>query len=246
MRIRDKAAFLPLNYRINLTDNEREIAAFTISLNFSVRLFYKLLTYCEALDDERTSIDDKAEYLIDLFYDIITLDPSARTISKEWILDNIPVSAMLEVISGIFTKLNEVLSGDDFSIPDIEVKKKTPQGKQSDAEKEWKKKRREIEQLQKKLSQCGTHLTDEITMMMENTSCSYTEIMNMPILIYKAILRSIYLGKMRTDDDYNLAYLNAECEKPENRKTIIENAMNSPIQIPDVKAINNFMKSTIE
>jgi hypothetical protein len=45
------------------------------------------------------------------------------------------------------------------------------------------------------------------------TSNTYKDIMDMPILAFRAIVKSIIINEMRTDDDYNLAYLNYELNK---------------------------------
>ena len=37
--------------------------------------------------------------------------------------------------------------------------------------------------------------------------------MSMPILVFKDIVRTIIINENRTDDDYNLAYLENECRK---------------------------------
>lgn len=46
------------------------------------------------------------------------------------------------------------------------------------------------------------------------TANTYKNIMDMPILAFRAIVKSIIINEMRAnDDDYNLAYLNHEINK---------------------------------
>jgi len=48
---------------------------------------------------------------------------------------------------------------------------------------------------------------------MTKTNNSFSEIMKMPILIFKDIVKTVIVNENRTDDDYNLAFLRYECEK---------------------------------
>ena len=57
------------------------------------------------------------------------------------------------------------------------------------------------------------NLIEDITLVMMKTGNTYSEIMTMPILIFKNIVKQIIINEMRTDDDYNLAYLNYQLDK---------------------------------
>ena len=60
-------------------------------------------------------------------------------------------------------------------------------------------------------------LMDDITLVMTETNNSYSDIMRMPILIFKDLVRTIIVNNKRTNDDYNLAYLKNEYEKIKDR-----------------------------
>lgn len=236
--IKDAIAFIPHRYSIDIKDGNRDIAEIVISLNFSVAMYYELLTYTEMINSDETELSDKREYLYTLFYDLLMLDPEAQgKISAEWIINNIPVPVMLNVINQVEEQLIEMLKENCFVIPEIDVVKKEPQGKQTDAEEERRRKRHEIERMNKQLSVTGVTLTDEIAMMLMNTSCSYNDIMDMPILMFRALLRSIYLGIIRKDDDYNYAYLKKETQFYKD-----EIAIGIPAEKADVKAIEDFFE----
>ena len=59
------------------------------------------------------------------------------------------------------------------------------------------------------------NLIEDITLVMMKTGNTYSEIMTMPILFFKDLVRQIILNEMRVDDDYNLAYLQNELNKYE-------------------------------
>ena len=54
---------------------------------------------------------------------------------------------------------------------------------------------------------------DEVAFLTTKTSNSYKDIMDMPILVFKDLIKTVILQELRTDDDYNLAYLKNECEE---------------------------------
>ena len=54
---------------------------------------------------------------------------------------------------------------------------------------------------------------DEIAFITTKTNNTISEIMDMPILFFKALSRSVRLNELRSDDDYNLAYLTHLAEK---------------------------------
>ena len=51
------------------------------------------------------------------------------------------------------------------------------------------------------------NLIDDIAILSNKTSNSFSEIMAMPIFVFRDIVRSVILSELRTDDDYNIAYL---------------------------------------
>ena len=99
-----------------------------------------------------------------------------------------------------------------MQIPNIKVKEKPNKTKY---EKERADKKKKIEQANNLLSKKQEiYLIDDITLVMMKTANTYKNIMDMPILAFRAIVKSIIINEMRAnDDDYNLAYLNHEINK---------------------------------
>lgn len=202
--ITDKNAFLPHRKILELRGiNER----FFINLNMNVGTYYTVRClfdgYGSATDNE------KIEIILESATKILQL--ANRKINRNWIKRNIDIQQQSEIVVEIIDGVNELLTAEYLQIPNIKVKEKPNQTKY---EKDRAEKKKQIEQANNILSKKQeTNLIDDITLVMMKTSNTYKDIMDMPILAFRAIVKSIIINEMRTDDDYNLAYLQYELNK---------------------------------
>ena len=202
--ITDKNAFLPHRKILELRGiNER----FFINLNMNVGTYYTVMClfdgYGSATDNE------KIEIILESATKILQL--ANRKINRNWIKRNIDIQQQSEIVVKVIDGVNKLLTADYLQIPNIKVKEKPNKTKY---EKERAEKKKQIETANNILAKKQeTNLIDDITLVMMKTSNTYKDIMDMPILAFRAIVKSIIINEMRTDDDYNLAYLNYELNK---------------------------------
>lgn len=201
----DKNVFLPHKKVLQVRGlNER----FYINLNMNVGTYYTIMClfdgYGSANDNE------KIEILLDSTTKILQL--ANKRINRNWIRKNIDIQEQSEIVVKVIDGVNELLTADYLQIPNIKVKEKPNKTKY---EKERADKKKKIEQANNLLSKKQEiYLIDDITLVMMKTANTYKNIMDMPILAFRAIVKSIIINEMRAnDDDYNLAYLNHEINK---------------------------------
>lgn len=201
----DKNVFLPHTKVLQARGlNER----FYINLNMNVGTYYTIMClfdgYGSANDNE------KIEILLDSTTKILQL--ANKRINRNWIRKNIDIQEQSEIVVKVIDGVNELLTADYLQIPNIQVKEKPNKTKY---EKERADKKKKIEQANNLLSKKQEiYLIDDITLVMMKTANTYKDIMDMPILVFREIVKSIIINEMRAnDDDYNLAYLNHEINK---------------------------------
>ena len=202
--ITDKNAFLPHRKILELRGiNER----FFINLNMNVGTYYTVMClfdgYGSATDNE------KIEILLESTTKILRL--ANRKINRNWIKNNINIQEQSEIVVKVIDGVNDLLTAEYLQIPNIKIKEKPNTSKY---EKDRAEKKKKIEQANNILSKKQEiNMIDDITLVMMKTANTYKDIMDMPILAFRAIVKSIIINEMRTDDDYNLAYLQYELNK---------------------------------
>ena len=202
--ITDKNAFLPHRKILELRGlNEK----FYINLNMNVGTYYTVMCLFDGYGT--VSDNEKIEIILESATNILRL--ANRKINRNWIKSNIDIQQQSEIVVKVIDGVNELLSADYLQIPNIKVKEKPNQTKY---ERDRAEKKKKIEQANQVLSKKQEiNLIDDITLVMMKTANTYQDIMDMPILAFRAIVKSIIINEMRTDDDYNLAYLNYELNK---------------------------------
>lgn len=199
MKIKDKSAFLPhkLTLILDVYGIKEKIV---ISLNMNVDTYYTVLCYLSDFEETK-NINDITE----------ALHYINRKFDKKFVVKNLSIENQMKIIEQTMNGINKLLSADYLQIPNIQVKEKPNQTKY---EKDRAEKKKKIEQANQVLSKKQEiNLIDDITLVMMKTANTYQDIMDMPILAFRAIVKSIIINEMRTDDDYNLAYLNYELNK---------------------------------
>lgn len=213
MRIADNSAFLEHKRLLTVPLNKGDSKNFVVTLNFSVGTYYKIIALIEQLN---TTTDDNLK--IDCIVDITTelLYSADESITKDWVIANISFENQMEIVNNLMSAADELLNAECYKVPTIEVKSRpAPAGQEA---KDRQKIKDEIDRLTKILNgKQDVVLMDDITLVMTETNNSYSDIMRMPILIFKDLVRTIIVNNKRTNDDYNLAYLKNEYEKIKDR-----------------------------
>lgn len=204
MKIKDKSAFLPHTSILQIKLNSGKTQTYSISLNIDVNTYYTVLCNLAFLEENQNT-----NYIIDSVVKI--LRTADRRTTRNWVMNNISIDNQMEIITQVINGINKLLSADYLQIPDIQVNKKQGQSKY---EKERAEKQNKIKNASNVLAKKQEiNLIEDITLVMMKTGNSYNDIMKMPILIFKDIVKQIIINEMRTDEDYNLAYLKYELNK---------------------------------
>lgn len=223
--ILDKSAFLEHKKVVSIKKINKGDSRFIIALNLPVGVYYKVL----CLIDELKNVED-INIRLDTIYEITTilLKPNNKKINKQWVIENITIDDQTELINYILTEIATLKSF--YDIPEINVNKKTDAKNQQ--AKERQKKKEDIARLNNILKvKKELNLMDDISIVMTKTSNTYKDILEMPILVFSDIVRTIVLNELRSDDDYNLAYLQNEYKKA-NEKINNENKNGKAIETP--------------
>ena len=204
MKIKDKSAFLPHTSILQIKLNSGETRKFIISLNANVDTYYTVICNLAFFEENQNT-----NYIIDTATKI--LQSADKHITRNWVMNNISIDNQMEIITQVIGGINDLLGAEYLQIPDIQVNKKQGQSKY---EKERAEKQNKIKNASNVLAKKQEiNLIEDITLVMMKTGNTYSEIMTMPILIFKNIVKQIIINEMRTDDDYNLAYLNYQLDK---------------------------------
>jgi len=200
--INDIAAFLDYKRKLNVdlvgNNGNRD---FPIALNIPTGLYYKTLAEITALKDS-TNAEFQIDTIASIVSDFLSLDNN--NISIDWVIENISTENQLEIITKLMEAINDILKNECFVIPDLEVKKESE--KSEDARKREQIKN-EIQRLNEIVSGKFVNLMDDISVIVTKTSNSYKDVMDMPIFIFKDLVKTVVINELRNDDDFNLAYL---------------------------------------
>lgn len=207
MAIADKKAFIDhtIKLKIDLTTGGNKI--FLIPLNFSVKVYFKIISL---LDFFAESNDDFSRQFMlnEMVTEILQLSNS--NINLQWVKNNIDIQTQLDLINEIVTAIKALTNDDCFAIPDIEIADTNNRERQKIKD--------DIARYNNILEgKADKYLMEDVAILMAKTANSYTEIMNLPILVYMDMVRTIIVNELRTDDNYNLEYLKQLYKKTDNK-----------------------------
>lgn len=207
MAIADKKAFIDhtIKLKIDLTTGGNKI--FLIPLNFSVKVYFKIISL---LDFFAESNDDFSRQFMlnEMVTEILQLSNS--NINLKWVKNNIDIQTQLDLINEIVTAIKALTNDDCFAIPDIEIADTNNRERQKIKD--------DIARYNNILEgKADKYLMEDVAILMAKTANSYTEIMNLPILVYMDMVRTIIVNELRTDDNYNLEYLKQLYKKTDNK-----------------------------
>ena len=200
MKIKDKAAFLPHKQTL-IIDIYGMKEKFSISLNLNVDIYYSVLCYLSDFEETK-NINDITEAVT------IILHYANRKINKKYVANRLDLENQMEIITQTISGINRLLSAEYLQIPNIQVQEKSATSKYEKERAEKKNKIKSANSLLAKKQEVS--LIEDITLVMMKTGNTYNDIMNMPILFFKNLVKQIVINEMRTDEDYNLAYLQYE------------------------------------
>lgn len=206
----DSLAFLENKRELIIPLKDGSNRAFSIALNFSTRLYMKMissLVFIQSVDD----IAQRIECLFEICTDILRTADSS--ITSAYLAENVEINNVMDIITKISNALKELMDNEAFEIPDIE-----PKAKEISRDAERQKTKEDIERLQGQLKGVqDNHLIDDVVIVMEKTGSCYNDVMNMPILVFRDVLRSVVVADKRQDDNWNLAYLENEYKKVKDK-----------------------------
>jgi len=206
IEIADKGAFLDHKKKltVELIDGNNKI--FDVKANIPVGVYYKALALTDLMrheEDVYLQMEIAAEIIA------VLLSNEKKQINQDWVFANITPKNQADIIYLVMTEVQKLIDNEVYQIPEIKVVKKN-----NHTDSEYKKRQKEIERLKELLTnKMPVYLINDLVLVMSKTGNTYNQIMEMPILVFKDIVRSIVINESRTDDDYNLAYLKYERNK---------------------------------
>lgn len=204
----DSIVFLDCNKQINIVLKDGSNRDFVVALNFSTGLFYKILSVISVSSNEDKEITD-----FEKIYIVNSIVAELLKCPLEWVAKYIDFEKQLKLIEDMLNSLTGIFEREFLNIPDIKPQKEKPNSKNKEANKRYKE-RLEIERLTNILKKHDdNYLMDEIALILTKTNNTYSEIMAMPILIFKDLVKTIILNELRSDTDFNLAYLKSRVNK---------------------------------
>lgn len=202
----DSIVFLSCNKDFNIDMKNGSNRTFSVALNFSTELFYKILSIVGAAEEKEINDIEKVNTVNCIFAELVKC-------SVEWAIENVGFESQLKLIESVLNSLTGLFDKEFLQIPDIKPEKEKPNSKNKEAKKRYDKQQK-IEDLQRQLkNKDNTFLMDEIALILTKTNNTYSEIMKMPILVFKDLAKTIILNELRSDTDYNLAYLRHRANK---------------------------------
>lgn len=202
----DSIVFLSCNKDFDVDMKNGSNRTFSVALNFSTELFYKILSIIGASEEKEISDIEKVNTVNCIFAELVKSP-------VDWVVENIAFESQLKLIESVLNSLTGMFEKEFLQMPDIKPEKEKPNSKNKEAKKRYDK-QKDIERLQRQLkNKDHTFLMDEIALIMAKTHNTYSEIMNMPILVFKDLAKTIILNELRSDTDYNLAYLKDRASK---------------------------------
>ena len=217
----DSIVFLDCNKEYNIDLMNGSSRNFSVALNFSTGLFYKILSILNELENKEITTIEKLNTINFIVAELLNYP-------VEWVSNNIDYEKQLEFIMMVLNSVYGFFGKEFLNIPDIKPEKEKPNNKNKEANKRYKK-QLEIERLTKLLKKKDSaFLIEEIALILTKTNNTYSEIMAMPILVFKDLVKTIILNELRSDTDYNLAYL-------KNRANELQKDLNSGDKKTDAK-----------
>lgn len=202
----DSIVFLSCNKDFDIYMKNGGSRVFSVALNFSTELFYKILSIVGASEEKEISDIEKVNTVNCIFAELVKCP-------VDWVVENIAFESQLKLIESVLNCLTGLFEKEWLQIPDIKPEKEKPNSKNKEAKKRYDK-QKDIERLQRQLKNKDCiFLMDEIALILTKTHNTYGEVMKMPILVFKDLVRTIILNELRSDIDYNLAYLKDRASK---------------------------------
>lgn len=209
MALIDKSAFLDHKKLLTIDLIGGNSISLAIALNFPVGVYYKVICLLDNLN-KQNNIINQVESSADAVSAI--LQTADKAYSLKWVLENISVENQFNILSSLMGEIQKLIDAEYLKIPNIEVKP-TISFESKDA-----KKRREKQENIKRLRDLldgkrQMQLMGDIALVMIKTNNSYKDVLDMPILFFRDLVKTIIVNESRADDDYELAYLKWECEQ---------------------------------
>ena len=206
--ITDATVFLEHKRLLEIPVNNGQKISYVVRLNMPVSLYYKVLSAMVCFSESK-DVKQQAELIIDVVTDIINY--SGGQVSRQWITANISIENLLSIVTHIIEGIQSLLNQDIFEIPDIQI-----ENDDTDIEKSKRDKRKqlEIERYTEIISQSNYQsMIDDIVLVMQDTGNSYQDIMEMPILVFRDIVKTIAVNRLRQNENWNLKYLKYLADK---------------------------------
>lgn len=207
MKITDSSVFLNQEKFLKIPLINGTEKRVRIPLNMPVGSYCRIMANIDKLQHSENE-KQQINYFVAVTTEFLKLHD--KRINSDWVYRNISAQNQADIINKLMDCLGDLLNEKFFHIPEISVKGKSTKNQYA---KEREETQREIKKYTEILSSRNEGcLLDNIVMVMTKTNNSYQAIMSMPILVFRGIVKTITLNELRSDDNYNLAYLKNECE----------------------------------
>lgn len=240
MNIQDAKAFLDYG-RIVEIENEHthEVEKFYVSGNLKLRTYCRviaLLQQRDLLNNENDRMWNDLEIASEILKDY------NKKYTSLYLYDNIDYRCINNILNLIINDFTNIAKEDYLKIPDIKVEKKAnnPKSKNDDTEKL----REKISQMDLAISNCENapiYLMQEIYLVMSKTNNSYSEIMEMPITIFRDLVRTIVINENISDIDWNYSYKKQILDNLKSNGGLKPTTKPSKYKGADMKSLRNVL-----
>ncbi len=182
---------------------------YVIALNFSTGKYFEIISNVCAI--EKTDNEyNKVQLLIDSVS--LIMQEVDVNYNPDWVAKNISVKNQQDLLTRVIGAIDEIMGNDIFKIPNIQLNTKTRAVNKNDkAAQKRERERVQIEEMSKRLAQYKDGaLMDDITIVMANTANSFNDVMQMPILAYRLLLKTICVNRLSENDEWKFEYLKSQ------------------------------------
>lgn len=212
MKVADSIAFLDNRRRIDINYKDGGNGSFIVALNMRTGLFFNVVALLTGFDGIEAA--EQKDVVTEIVAEMLSTS-NGDLYSVGWVRRNLTEQTQIKLIEKVFEMVSEQLQNECFKVPDIKVVKTKPTTKSKDTTtKQRETKRENIERAEKLLAgKIDSYLTNEIMLVSSKTNNSYFDVLEMPLFVFKCLVKDIILNEKRADDDYNYEYLKYEADR---------------------------------
>jgi hypothetical protein len=175
--------------KFNCTEGENDIEVFDLDANFSVHFFIQLIATQQELQTPNINSDRALTLLKNIAVEILNLDNSKK-ITLKYINKHFDD---LKLLQHLFVSIQDYANGlynkEIYKLPDIQVK------------------RQGVDSYANLIKKDDYEVMEGVTLIMQNTSNSFSDVMKMPYSCYLETIKQVRLNQLLQDEEWRKEYI---------------------------------------